>query len=267
MDEWGGLHPFGAAPRRSPTAGYWPGWNIAKDAIANPDRARRLGPRRLGRHARLRRGPQRHRLRLLERLGHRPRPDDRTTARTGSPATSSTAGAGSTPSTTPPRSPRPETWPAKTRPLPDAHAVVRPVPRLRPPGSCTRDSWKAARERPGSSWTGSPLSMKLRMDRARTPRPRSLIAFVVTALLAVTAAVASDRTCPAAGARRESHVGHGPEPDERRSAHALVQREARRPARPASSALEQRRARARADLHRRRAHTRACAATSRSCSR
>jgi hypothetical protein len=53
------------------------------------------------------------------------------------------------------------------------------------------------------------LSMKLRMDRARTPRPRSLIAFVVSALLAV-AAVGMTASAPPAGAAANRTSVMGP---------------------------------------------------------
>ena len=51
--------------------------------------------------------------------------------------------------------------------------------------------------------------MKLRMDRARTPRPRSLIAFVVSALLAV-AAVGVTASAPPAGAAANRTSVMGP---------------------------------------------------------
>ena len=36
MDAWGGLHPFGSAPKIT-KGGYWPGWDIARDVIINPN--------------------------------------------------------------------------------------------------------------------------------------------------------------------------------------------------------------------------------------
>ena len=36
IDAWGGLHPFGSAPKIT-QGGYWPGWDIARDVIINPN--------------------------------------------------------------------------------------------------------------------------------------------------------------------------------------------------------------------------------------
>ena len=92
------------------------------------------------------------------------------------------------------------------------------------------------------------------MDRARKPRPRFVTALVVERVARGRRRRRRQRERRARRRGRESHVGHGTELDERGSAHALVQREARGPTRAAPSCAQQRCPRARADLHRRGPH-------------
>ena len=99
------------------------------------------------------------------------------------------------------------------------------------------------------------LSMKLRMDRARTPRPRSSPRFVVSALARGRRGVGVDRERRArrrGPANRTSVMGPNLMNADQLTRWFNTKRA--RPARAASSGAQQRRPRARADLHRRRPH-------------
>ena len=166
MDAWGGLHPFGAAPKIT-QGGYWPGWDIARDVVANPN-----GPGGwvldgwggihpfngapnvaasgfwngwdIARGLTMYNGPKGLAGYVLDGWG-------------GIHPVNNAAGADRHEGVAVPG----------LRPLPDTDAVVRPVRGFTRrvaaslPGSSASlpglhaDSWKAAREGPGSSWTGS----------------------------------------------------------------------------------------------------------------